>query len=145
MTVLGAISAIRRRPDELIAAEVAMAVISKLPPERASALAGVDPLALEAYAGKRNQAGTRRAIDFVRNRAIWRLARHHGLSPTEIEREMARYEGNGWQRDRLVDDMPARYACRPQELLWLAFKCVPRPLKRRYITEVIEIVEYGWR
>ena len=144
MTALGAISAADIRPERLIAAERVVAILAMLSPETAAELATVEPLALEAYAAKREQVSPDQARFAVRDEAIRSLAAA-GMSAADIEREMARYEASAWCRDRLVDDMPARYAGRPQAMFWLAFKCNPVGLKRRRIAQLIENVESSWQ
>lgn len=55
-----------------------------------------------------------------------------------IETIACRYAACAWRIDQKHDDMPARYADRPEEFLWLAFKSGARmPLGERRIRDII--------
>lgn len=130
------------RPEAMVLDRLVGMVMARLPAELAAAAARCDPRILEAYASARRAEDLRASELAVRDAAITELARL-GLSASEIAREMDRYAGNGWLRDRLSKHMPARYIGRPAAHLWLAFKCHPFPLKRARITQIIENVESG--
>jgi hypothetical protein len=128
------------QPNDLIASAVVDAVMADMEPEYARELAAVDPLALEAFAATRVPTHGQRARLQVRDSAIAALARS-GWDASEIARELARYAGTSWNRDRLESTCPARYVGTPRALFWLAMKCVPRRLTRQRIVQLIENIE----
>ncbi|TGQ87695.1 hypothetical protein EN851_27125 [Mesorhizobium sp. M8A.F.Ca.ET.208.01.1.1] len=119
-------------------------VLADLDEAERMALAGVDAGSLLAFAKALSPMHKQRAALVVRDGAILQLAAL-GLSAADIEREMDRYAGNGWRRDRILDVCPPRYAGRPQAWLWMAMNAHPHPLSRRRIAEVLEKVETVWR
>ncbi len=60
-------------------------------------------------------------------------ARSHAIATLAM-----RYAASAWRIDRNYSEIPARYAGRPEELLWLAFKSGARmPLGDRRIRDII--------
>ena len=79
-----------------------------------------------------------------RDAALRQLAAacHDGLSVTaqarEIERAARRYAATAWRFDRERDAMPADYANKQQQWIWIAFKTgAPMPLGQRQLRQIL--------
>lgn len=128
----------------LFESAVATEITRHLTTTEREAIDGIDPAVLLAIGKIHSEfiapIESRLALsvqESIRNEAIAALARDFTMTPADIEVALVRYYGTAWRQDRHAKACPESHLGTQAQLLWLALKARPYPVKKRQILNII--------